>query len=661
MIKVYIKDPSNNFVNKVRAGSLSIDRREEDISKASFELIYDKASIESTEIPKVGNEVVIYYDNDIIFGGYITSVETRFLTPQSLWIISVSCVDYNHILNRYYIETNLQFQGASVYDIVKDVLTIARLDRELISVYDPQEKKLRYDEKNNLVIEPIDLTGKAKNLKITSISFSYITVAEALKKIKELFPSLKFTIDYSRNLLIYDDKINISPVSNIYLDDPSKNTIDIYEISLTEEVGDYVNRQIIKGSTQTVKDKEEVIQRVTLDKLQNSGFYFNQAWLNDWSNKYSNFVSNFQTKLGMSPTEHINKFYSVILFEEITPPTIQNGVVIQKGTIGDIRAAFVLQLSEGIVEVETPIEDEIPLIVPNLPPGFEENPYITPDEIQETGIKKIRGIVIVYQTKVDGKVQYAWVAEKAYEAKIDADTGQYIYDPAALWFFIKNSNFLFRRLPVSKEVIWDNKTWTLDRIVISYSASITVLGTADAIGTDQLNLEEMRNRMKPFNPVSISNYTGGYWTKKESIPSIKEQSQAIAKAQEYLETYAHLPQTLVFRTNYPNFYPGDTLTLNSKMLYSSTNDKHTFRITSVSIKDIGGKELNVSVNCLGSEKELWHEFFRKLIGVQAKEDDIYVIIEQKKDNDKLLLVDSIDIREYRSLIGYARIGEAEVE
>lgn len=185
--------------------------------------------INTENVITVGQEVLIYDDATLIFGGTIDVYNRSYLQGKggtaSRKQYNITCIDFNQVTDRRRIAAT--YENETISDIINDIVT------------------------NYLNDENITVGSISKgSLVIAQAVFNYIPVSQAFDFIRDVAGGdLNWNVDYNKELTFFQRSDN----SGIVLND---NTV--YSMSLQETRQDYRNSQLIRAgdSTTEVQVKE---------------------------------------------------------------------------------------------------------------------------------------------------------------------------------------------------------------------------------------------------------------------------------------------------------------------------------------------------------------------------------------------------------------------
>lgn len=180
----------------------------------SFDIVNYPAK---TYRPVLGDDVKLY-DTDgttLIFGG--TIVNTKEKIEGLVKYFSVTCKDYTHTLDRKLV-TEI-YNNQTVAYIVNDILTTYAPDFTCVSTTDTTN--------------------------IIAISFNYLTVSEALKKLASMLGEYSWYVDYDKDVHFYANSTVSAPFS---LTDTSANFV-WDSLNFRSDISQLRNHIILRGGT----------------------------------------------------------------------------------------------------------------------------------------------------------------------------------------------------------------------------------------------------------------------------------------------------------------------------------------------------------------------------------------------------------------------------
>lgn len=163
--------------------------------------------------PELGQEVELFNDSDLIFGGVIIKI-SEDMEGDKIINYSVECSDYSFYLDRLLVVE--RYEDMTVNDIIAD----------LITDYAP------------------DFTGVNVNcpINITTVTFDRITVSEALSKLSKL-TNYSWYVDYDMDIHFFEKSGEFSPFD---LTDTSGNFI-FQSLSIDRDISQLRNRVYVRG------------------------------------------------------------------------------------------------------------------------------------------------------------------------------------------------------------------------------------------------------------------------------------------------------------------------------------------------------------------------------------------------------------------------------
>ncbi len=180
----------------------------------SFDIINYPAK---TYRPVLGDDVKLY-DTDgttIIFGGIIVNTEEK--VEGLVKYFAVQCKDYTHTLDRKLVTKNYTNQ------------TVAYIVNDIITTY----------------TSGFTNTSTTDTTNIIAISFNYLTVSEALKKLASTVGNFSWYVDYNKDVHFYQNSSVSAPFG---LTDTSANFI-WDSLVFTADISQLRNHIILRGGT----------------------------------------------------------------------------------------------------------------------------------------------------------------------------------------------------------------------------------------------------------------------------------------------------------------------------------------------------------------------------------------------------------------------------
>ena len=166
--------------SKVDFGSLrKVDNLNQQVDELS---IRTKKYGSETYVPTLGHEIVVTRDGTTIFGGVIIRITENVEASQVL-TYTIECADYSQYLKRKLVTE--RYEGMTVAAIVADLVS-------------------------NYTTDGFTSANAASTLVIESVSFSRITVADALQKLADAI-SYVWYVDYSKDIHFFPKNTELAP------------------------------------------------------------------------------------------------------------------------------------------------------------------------------------------------------------------------------------------------------------------------------------------------------------------------------------------------------------------------------------------------------------------------------------------------------------------
>ncbi len=185
--------------------------------------------------PAIGDEVTLYNDVTLIFGGVV--IETRdTLDGGLLKHFLVKCKDYTQYLDRYLVAKT--YEAMTIDDIIADILV-------------------------EFTDGTITDTNVVAPILVEKVVFNYLTVSQALQKLTEVVGGYDWYIDYSKDIHFFQNTVTAAPFS---LDDTGGN-FNYQSLELKQDNSQLRNSITVRGGDfeGTAVDNQQVadgVQRV---------------------------------------------------------------------------------------------------------------------------------------------------------------------------------------------------------------------------------------------------------------------------------------------------------------------------------------------------------------------------------------------------------------
>lgn len=192
------------------------DNLNQQVDNLSFTI--RKYGTEHTYEPEIGEEVIIYKAEDVIFGGVIVKIK-EVVRAANIIEYEVTCNDYSQFLKRQLVTE--RYVDMDVKDIVDDIIA-------------------------NYTDEEFTTDNVYTGQTIRSISFNRLTVSECLQKLADAI-SFVWYVDYVKDVHFFPKNEELSPFN---LTDTSGNYI-YNSLEINEDITQIKNSVLVQGGDQT--------------------------------------------------------------------------------------------------------------------------------------------------------------------------------------------------------------------------------------------------------------------------------------------------------------------------------------------------------------------------------------------------------------------------
>lgn len=207
--------------------------------------------------PRIGMEAIIYFKNDLVFAGRVSSVESEklFSSPSdredNLFKFSLEIEDYSFDLKRYLVA--YAWDNATMWEIVNDIVNTT-------SPYSSDTTETLAD--LGITIDSTQLSAVITGDTYDKIAFNYITPMECFRKLCELV-GWDFYIDYEKKLHFFsiDTALASAPIN---LEDDGNEFWDLY--FEPEDASQIRNRVYVRGGKQLSASYEQIAHPPAYDK-----------------------------------------------------------------------------------------------------------------------------------------------------------------------------------------------------------------------------------------------------------------------------------------------------------------------------------------------------------------------------------------------------------